>query len=65
MKQTEIQKLATELWIRDNNEVFKYMQWTNPTKDELKKTGHWYIAQSRIVLKDMREKRREAKWERY
>lgn len=65
MKQTEIQKLATELWVRDNNEVFKYMQWTNPPRFKLKETGHWYIAQSRIALKDMREKRREEKWAQY
>lgn len=65
MKKNEIHKLAMELWVRDNTDIFKYMQWTNPTKDELKETGHWYIAQSRIALKDMREKRREAKWVQY
>lgn len=65
MKQSKIQKLATELWLRDNDEVFKYMQWSNPTEEELKESGHWYIAQSRLALRAMREKRRKAKWEQY
>jgi len=65
MKQSEIQKLATELWVRDNTDIFKYMQWTNPTKDELKETGHWYIAMSKLALRIAREKRREAKWAQY
>lgn len=65
MKQSEIHKLATELWVRDNPKIVERMQVINPTKEELKETGHWYIAISKLALRIMREKRRKAKWEQY
>lgn len=66
MKKSDIHKLAMELWVRDNTDIFKYVsKWLNLSEDNLKLSGHWWIAQSRIALKIMREKRRKAKWERY
>ena len=65
MSQKGTYKLAIELWLRDNDEVFKYMQWSNPTITELKDSSHWWIAQSRVALRTMRNKRRKAKWEQY
>lgn len=61
MKKNEIKKLAMQLWIRDNTKLFRYTsKWLNLTEDCLKLEGHWWIAQSRLALRIMREKRRKA-----
>ena len=62
----QIYKLARELWVRDNRNVFKStITWLHISEERLKQEGQWWIAQSRVALRIMRNKKREAKWEQY